>query len=381
MRDPTPDWVKSENASVTDPMLLKVARWIAQMAGVDDLQGQVLGLMGGMVPKGQETMGPLGEAVERLVSKGKGAIKAFHGSPHDFDKFDTSKIGTGEGAQAYGHGLYFAEKEGTAKAYRDALGGSLPDGWAQKYPESARGYIRGVVGDIMSGKLTPEQGAKHVANANSPMRQYPSDQLAAELADGARLAKGRMYEVAIDADPDQFLDWDAPLSQQSEHVQKAVGKAAKSTKYEIVDKSLQNRPNFLIKVDGQVVGSSNTREQAIANAEEMIESWSDPQETGQALYKQAAGFYAPGGPTSQLPSQVQASQRLKEAGIPGIKYLDSGSRAAGEGSRNYVVFDDRLVSILKKYGIALPVIEALRQRSQQQGGKLPAADVQQVIEQ
>ena len=36
-------------------------------------------------------------------------IKAYHGSPHDFDKFDLSKIGTGEGAQAYGHGLYFAE--------------------------------------------------------------------------------------------------------------------------------------------------------------------------------------------------------------------------------------------------------------------------------
>src|SRR5215471_5241978 len=32
-------------------------------------------------------------------------IKAFHGSPHDFDKFSMAKIGTGEGAQAYGHGL------------------------------------------------------------------------------------------------------------------------------------------------------------------------------------------------------------------------------------------------------------------------------------
>jgi hypothetical protein len=48
-------------------------------------------------------------------------FKAYHGSPHDFDKFSLSKIGTGEGAQAYGHGLYFAEKEGVAKSYRDAL--------------------------------------------------------------------------------------------------------------------------------------------------------------------------------------------------------------------------------------------------------------------
>ncbi len=48
-------------------------------------------------------------------------IRAYHGSPHDFDRFDISKIGTGEGAQAYGPGLYFAEREGVAKSYRDNL--------------------------------------------------------------------------------------------------------------------------------------------------------------------------------------------------------------------------------------------------------------------
>ena len=36
-------------------------------------------------------------------------ITAYHGTPHQFEAFDVSKIGTGEGAQAYGHGLYFAE--------------------------------------------------------------------------------------------------------------------------------------------------------------------------------------------------------------------------------------------------------------------------------
>ena len=49
-------------------------------------------------------------------------IKAYHGSPHDFERFDLSKIGTGEGAQAYGHGLYFAENEGVAKGYRERQG-------------------------------------------------------------------------------------------------------------------------------------------------------------------------------------------------------------------------------------------------------------------
>ena len=48
-------------------------------------------------------------------------IVAYHGSPHSFDQFDTSKIGTGEGAQAYGHGLYFAEEEGVSAAISRCL--------------------------------------------------------------------------------------------------------------------------------------------------------------------------------------------------------------------------------------------------------------------
>ena len=52
-----------------------------------------------------------------------GAIPVYHGTPHSFDKFDMSKIGTGEGAQAYGHGLYFAESPAVAKDYKTKLQG------------------------------------------------------------------------------------------------------------------------------------------------------------------------------------------------------------------------------------------------------------------
>ena len=43
-------------------------------------------------------------------------ITAYHGSPHDFERFDMSKI-SGQGQQAYGHGLYFAEHEPSAKEH------------------------------------------------------------------------------------------------------------------------------------------------------------------------------------------------------------------------------------------------------------------------
>src|SRR5262245_438695 len=71
-----------------------------------DLAGMVMGGTFATAPRGALGAGP--------------GIRAYHGSPHDFERFDLSKIGTGEGAQAYGHGLYFAENPKTAKAYREA---------------------------------------------------------------------------------------------------------------------------------------------------------------------------------------------------------------------------------------------------------------------
>ena len=51
----------------------------------------------------------------------KSGFKAYHGSPYKFEEFDFSAIGTGEGAQAYGYGLYFAEAEDVARGYKEAL--------------------------------------------------------------------------------------------------------------------------------------------------------------------------------------------------------------------------------------------------------------------
>lgn len=46
---------------------------------------------------------------------------AWHGSPHDFDEFDLGAIGTGEGNQVHGWGLYFAKDKKVSKQYKDAL--------------------------------------------------------------------------------------------------------------------------------------------------------------------------------------------------------------------------------------------------------------------
>ena len=48
-------------------------------------------------------------------------LTVFHGSPAKFNKFDPTKIGTGEGAQAFGYGHYVAQSPEVAKQYKETL--------------------------------------------------------------------------------------------------------------------------------------------------------------------------------------------------------------------------------------------------------------------
>lgn len=57
----------------------------------------------------------------RLDEIAEQSIRAYHGSPYDFEKFDLERIGSGEGAQMYGYGLYFAEEPDVARGYRKEL--------------------------------------------------------------------------------------------------------------------------------------------------------------------------------------------------------------------------------------------------------------------
>lgn len=113
-----------------------------------------------------------------------------------------------------------------------------------------------------------------------------------------------MYEVRINADPADFLDWDKPLSQQSEKAREAA-------------LSAMERASGITRADLKegVTGADAVRYGGINDSYAM-------------------------------------TQALREAGIPGIRYLDQMSRGEGKGSSNYVVFDDNIIDIVKKYGIA-----------------------------
>jgi hypothetical protein len=268
-------------------------------------------------------------------------IKAYLGSPHDFDKFDMSKIGTGEGAQAYGHGLYFADSEKVAKSYRDAtqtfetlLNGKPVKPGTPEFPAvmsiGANGYDKAL-----------KQAEEFAAAGFIPKSELD----AIRALKGAKIEskpRGKMYEVNIRANPDDFLDWDKPLAEQKAVIDALSRSRSKNIKEILAD------PNLL----------APTRELYGTDLGPM---------RGEDLFKRAAIAT-----TGKVTGDNATTKVMRSAGIPGIKYLDQGSRAAGDGSRNYVVFDDALIEILRKYGLTgllgLGAAGGMYQSQTQEGG-------------
>jgi hypothetical protein len=253
-----------------------------------------------------------------VVPKPRGAlmmgIKAYHGSPHSFDKFSMDKIGTGEGAQAYGHGLYFAENEGVAREYRDALSRHLLTD--SKRTDLAQYAFSAARGDVAKAKQILQRDIDQYNAKGWPDVNYRNqyDEAIASLDAGNVETPGRMYEVNIDADPNAFLDWDNRLGDQPAY-------------QKIKNYADEARQLGLEKEYKDFIAASQMR-------------------------GMDGGDFVKVAVKGKSVSDPNLTRDLRAAGIPGIKYLDAGSRGAGDGTRNYVVFDDKLISIVRKYGIA-----------------------------
>jgi hypothetical protein len=125
------------------------------------------------------------------------------------------------------------------------------------------------------------------------------------------VGQGSMYEVNIKADPAEFLDWDKPLNEQSAKVR------------EVLMPFVEKRINQM----GEAGKRFTTDE------------WMGRLRGGDVMLLDKDG-------------DTPVSIALSDAGIPGIRYLDQNSRQGGKGTSNYVVLDDKLIDIVKKYGIA-----------------------------
>lgn len=318
-----------------------------------------------------------------VVKAGKGAvntvrdwIRAYHGSAHDFDKFSASKIGAGEGAQAYGHSLYFAENPEVARSYREALSppptvtyrgevvrpldrrqnmtgeGVTPEMQAREHVrqllthgrDDLRGNPKAVLDYFNAGKPDPESTTDPILRAMKP-------------EDWKVTPGGKMYEVDLKFDPEKLLQWDKPISEQPHILQVMRDAGFEDAPWPYSNKLLPKGGGTLFDLGG----------------------------TGEDAYR-ALALLGRGSHDYETASKI-----LKNGGIPGIRYYDQLSRfepkiielqngkyyldvrgnsvASGNGvfnskaeaeaalnalpkpTSNYVVFDDSMIDIAKKYGI------------------------------
>lgn len=401
--------VKKKDRTVSEIVSEAIRDASDRFLGVDPATGEAdywkrggLAGMLGMEPWYNAPPQEIAEGFVGSITPAKGAallkgaskpIRAYHGSPHDFlperlvrgqggaeeylvgtpnrlpdipqgyepiqdfplGRFRADKVGTGEGAQAYGHGAaYLAGNEGVARSYRDALAPRLaqdPKFWKDvNLPESLmkdefkRYYA---LGDKM------RQNGNLPADEMAAWRELHARKQAYDSAVEAAKPTGRMYEVDIHADPSRFLDWDKPLSGQSEAVRRVANEVAPIP-----------RPPTPGDVIFTQTPMPDGRVQIFA-PKGISMGFFPPEEAAEAVRNFTTGYmrrYEMPSPDlygsglwdrgSQATSPRKLSQTLSDAGIPGIKYLDQGSRGSGTGTSNYVVFDDKLIEILKKYGIA-----------------------------
>ena len=263
-----------------------------------------LNTFGGGLATGKALRNPTGQGGVDL------SMNAWHGSPHNIEgKFDLAKVGTGEGAQVYGHGMYFGEARGTGEKYAFDLANRDVANQGRLNAHANAQRLANLAGD-------PKYAADDVrfvleSNPDHPQKKLLSETLRMlETGDYAKQIKnsGNLYKVDIpDEQIPKMLDWDKPLSQQSPEVLNV----------------LKNHP-----VIQQELATGKTLDSL----------------KGSNVYQAIASSFDVG----QKEAYKLASEYLANKGLPGIRYLDEGSRASGKGTSNFVSFQPETVKILEK---------------------------------
>jgi hypothetical protein len=220
-------------------------------------------------------------------------ITVFHGSPHIFEKFDASKIGSGVGQQVYGKGLYLADSPAVANEYKLNLSG-YSSGAKSALRQNNNNFDQAIAAQSEKLKhykdLIAAGGGGDINRANSFLQLTEKNIKDLEtMKQGVAENKGGFYKVDLpDTHVRRMLDWDAPLKDQP----RPIRDLAKSLGMDLND------------LGGDLVAK-------IGKGEE-------------------------------------GKQILQNAGIPGVKYYNETKGGPAQLKRNYVVFDSNHLNILER---------------------------------
>lgn len=286
------------------------------------------------------------------------SITALHASPHSFRKFDTAFMGKGEGAQAYGWGLYFAENPKVNRSYlnqfaqdkatwkfrevetaaieemqRALVGSFLPKDALPEAKEDASDIAWSVLGDLVDaarGSMTVLDIVMELHDEIDTNRKYaetyPQEREKLEQLEGfmlslldhldeieARPGMPSNYKVELNVEDSELLGWD--------YVDETVLALLKDSPVEEVRYAL---------------------ERAERRADYRGENVS-----GKDVYQELFDAFWDGEDGTKQEAQKAASVSLLSSDIKGIRYADGFSRrkAEEEQTYNYVIFDGNDIKI------------------------------------
>ena len=362
--------------------------------------------------------------------------EASHGSAVDFDEFDFSFMGTGEGAQAFGYGGYFGQdRKMLDEQYRQRLLRNIPSKTGVLYKgksamehsnadEISREALEkicvftedlGFDKDKIFRRLTvwenmhkknldtakEEQNEKGAEAAERQVKIYSRAKeilMTDELTHGTTKAEGQLYDVEI-PDDHELLLWDKPMGEQPDVVKKAakeffrervelsktnsaktLGKNLSYIREKFGDayadkissfmkrwKELLNYEALSADSDGSISAEYIKEKRELFLSSDNISTHdrmliSDclfdifeikgSADEGRLLEKQKSRMV---GETlyrymaDELGSDKAASLWLLDHGVKGHKFLDGNSRSKGEGTYNFVIWDEKAIQIKKKY--------------------------------
>ena len=307
--------------------------------------------------------------------------RAWHGSPHIFDTFSTEHIGTGEGAQAHGWGLYFAGDRKIAEGYRNRLSDRSRQfnqvldefEWTDLDPNEQIDYV-GLSAALENGEFSPQTTELLRALEENQWLGFstPAQAIRAALSDLSSFEatprlqnaveafgdRGRVFEVDI-PNEDVLLNEDLSLKDQPQKVKEAVEQIF--DKYQKEDSYYYRKsiPEDFSELDENYRSGTFTVVQRLDENRERVFAIFNNEDTVKQrvrLFNEKAEHDNPTKPSDtasgrgiyQMLSRLTGSDRnasiaLNNAGVRGITY--DGFR----DGRCYVVFDDKAIQTIDFY--------------------------------
>lgn len=274
---------------------------------------------------------------------------AWHGSPHDFDTFDLGAIGTGEGNQAHGWGLYFAKKKSVSRNYQKELSKRL----GTTNPKLFKVEIPDEKTMLDEDKYFKEQNKDVVNKIVSAVNNLEIDKRKALLdhyKEHPSYTTNKEYEKILgkiqSVKQDREYISEALTNNVNKIKEKIAREAAAEYGYNFDELKADNTFEMAKKLIGEINEklSALEKEKEVEGAKEKIkedkilesigDTFTKTPYTGRDVYVALSKAFG---------GDKGASEFLNSTGVKGITY------DGYTDGRCYVVFDDKAIKVIEKY--------------------------------